>query len=155
MSRDIQVINEFHLVGFRACELAPARLYQQMPGNDEVLLIPLPPGIGKSRAAQALVGYALEHDHDLVIYVAPTRGIIDEIEVVQELPAEAVVTLNPRPGCFAATLLRPGRISNAPAVPLSPRPPCARAAASAMSMAAIVRGPISWTRSGLAPSLWS
>jgi ERCC4-related helicase len=54
-----------------------------MPANDEVLLLALPPGIGKSRAAQTLVGYALEHDHDLVIYVAPTRGIIDEIEVVR------------------------------------------------------------------------
>jgi ERCC4-related helicase len=98
MSHDIQVIDECRLVGFRARELAPARLYQQMPANDEVLLLALPPGIGKSRAAQTLVGYALEHDYDLVIYVAPTRGIIEEIEVVRRLPAASVVTLNPRPG---------------------------------------------------------
>jgi hypothetical protein len=106
MSRGIQVITECQLSGFRACELAPARLYGQIPANGEVLLVPLPPGIGKSRAAQSLVGHALEHHHDLVIYVAPTRGIIDEIEVVRRLPAESVLTLKPRPGwlCGAADM---------------------------------------------------
>ena len=98
MSHDSQVVDERQLVGFRARELAPAPLYQQISANDQVLLLALPPGIGKSRAAQGLVGHALEHDHDLVIYVAPTRGIIDEIEIVRRLPAESVVTLNPRPG---------------------------------------------------------
>jgi hypothetical protein len=97
MSHDIQLFDERQLVGFRARELAPARLYEQLPANDEALLLALPPGIGKSRAAQGLVGHALEHDHDLVIYVAPTRGIIDEIDVVRRFPAESVVTLNPRP----------------------------------------------------------
>ena len=107
MSRGIHVITECQLSGFRACELAPARFYQQMPANGEVLLVALPPGIGKSQAAQSLVGHALEHDHDLVIYVAPTRGIIDEIEVVRRLPAEAVVTLNPRPGWLCGAADRP------------------------------------------------
>jgi hypothetical protein len=97
MSHDIQVIDQCLLVGFRAHELASARLYQQMPVNDAVLLLALPPGIGKSRAAQALVGHALEHDHDLGIYVAPTRGIIDEIDIVRRLTAGSVVILNPRP----------------------------------------------------------
>ena len=98
MTCGIQVINECQLAGFRACELAPTRLYEQIPANGEVLLVPLPPGIGKSRAAQSLVGHALEHHHDLVIYVAPTRGILDEIDIVRRLPPESVVTLNPRPG---------------------------------------------------------
>jgi hypothetical protein len=106
MTRGIQMMNECQLAGFRTCELAPARLYGQIPANGEVVLIPLPPGIGKSRAAQALVGHALEHDHDLVIYVAPTRGIIDEIQLVRRLPAESVVSLKPRPGwlCGAADM---------------------------------------------------
>ena len=82
MSPGARVIDEHQLAGFRACELAPARLYEQIPANDEVLLVPLPPGIGKSCAAQALADHALQHDHDLVIYVAPTRGIIDEIEIL-------------------------------------------------------------------------
>jgi hypothetical protein len=43
MSHDIQVIDERQLVGFRARELAPARLYQQIPANDEVLLLALRP----------------------------------------------------------------------------------------------------------------
>jgi hypothetical protein len=97
MSHGRRVIDECQLAGFRTCELTPARLYEQLPANEEVLLIPLPPGIGKSRAAQALAGHALQHDHDLVIYVAPTRRIIDEIEIVRRLPAESVLTLNPRP----------------------------------------------------------
>src|SRR5262249_47709464 len=91
------MIDECQLAGFRACELAPARLYEQMPANGEVLLVPLPPGIGKSRAAQELAVYALQHEHDLVIYAAPTRGIISEIEIVRQLPAESVVILKPRP----------------------------------------------------------
>jgi len=36
MSHDIQLVDERQLVGFRARELAPARLYQQIPANDEV-----------------------------------------------------------------------------------------------------------------------
>jgi hypothetical protein len=98
MSREFRVIDECQLVRFRARELAPARLYEQIPnGDDRVVLVALPPGVGKSRAAQALVCHALEHDHDLVIYVAPTRAIIDEMEVVRHLPPEAVVILEPRP----------------------------------------------------------
>jgi hypothetical protein len=53
--------------------------------------------VGKSQAAQVLVHHALNHDHDLVIYVAPTRAIINEIEVVPHLPPESVVILRPRP----------------------------------------------------------
>ena len=55
---------------------------------------------------------------------------------------------------FAVLLMRPGRISNAVAVPLSPRRRCARAASSAISMAAIVRGPINSIRSEPAPIWW-
>lgn len=80
------MIDECQLAGFRACELAPARLYEQMPTDGEVLLIPLPPGVGKSRAAEELAVYALQHEHDLIIYVAPTRAIIAEIEIVRRLP---------------------------------------------------------------------
>jgi DNA polymerase III delta prime subunit len=92
-----RVINERQLAGFRACELAPGRLYEQMPANGEVLLISLPPGVGKSRAAQEVAGYALQHEHDLIIYAAPTRGIIEEMIIVRRLPAESVVILKPRP----------------------------------------------------------
>jgi hypothetical protein len=106
MSRGIQVVDECQLAGFRVCELAPTRLYEQITANSEMVLVALPPGIGKSRAAQSLVCHALERDHDLVIYVAPTRGIIDEIEVLRRWPAESVVTLKPRPGwlCGAADM---------------------------------------------------
>jgi hypothetical protein len=91
MSHDIQVVDERQLVGFRARELAPARLYQQIPTNDAVLLVALPPGNGKSRAAQSLVGHALEHDHDLVIYVAPTlcQGFHSYLVEMAREPSEA------------------------------------------------------------------
>jgi len=97
MSCDRRVIDEHQLAGFRACELAPEHLYKRIPDDDRVALVALPPGVGKSRAAQALVHHALEHDHDLVIYVAPTRAIIAEIAIVRDLPPETVVILEPRP----------------------------------------------------------
>ena len=53
MNPGVRVIDEHQLAGFRTCELAPARLYEQIPTDDEVLLVPLPPGIGKSCAAGA------------------------------------------------------------------------------------------------------
>jgi hypothetical protein len=97
MSREVRLIDERQLAGFRARELAPSQLYQQIPHNDSVALVALPPGVGKSRAAQDLVHHALDHDHDLVIYVAPIRAIIAEMDLVRQLPLGSVVTLEPRP----------------------------------------------------------
>jgi hypothetical protein len=97
MSRKIRVIDERQLVRFRAYELAPERLYEQIPDDDKVVLVPLSPGVGKSRAAQALVHHALEYDHDLVIYTAPTRALIAEIDTTRELSPGLVVVLEPRP----------------------------------------------------------
>jgi len=91
------VIDERQLAGFRARALAPAALYEHVPQDESVLLINLPPGVGKSVAAQALVGHALERNHDLVIYVAPTRAIIDELTVIQQIPAGVAIVLEPRP----------------------------------------------------------
>jgi hypothetical protein len=93
----VRVIDECQLGGFRAHELAPARLYKQIPRDDRVAVINLPPGIGKSRAARALVKHAQEHDHDLVIYVAPTRNIIGELDLVHHLAPKSVVLLERRP----------------------------------------------------------
>jgi hypothetical protein len=92
------VVDECQLQRFRDCELAPERLYEQIRGDDNVALVALPPGVGKSRAAQRLVRYALEHDHDLVVYIAPTRAIIGELEIILQLPPASVVVLEPRPG---------------------------------------------------------
>jgi hypothetical protein len=91
------VIDECQLAGFRACELAPRSLYAEIPHDRRIVLIPLAPGVGKSCAAQRLAQYALAHNHDLVIYIAPTRAIIAEIEIMQNLPPEAVVVLERRP----------------------------------------------------------
>jgi hypothetical protein len=92
------MIDEYQLQSFRDCELAPERLYEKIPRDDRVALIALPPGVGKSRAAQGLVRHALEQDHDLVIYIAPTRAIIGELEIIRYLPPLSVVVLEPRPG---------------------------------------------------------
>jgi hypothetical protein len=93
----MRVIDEHQLAAFRDRELAPAVLYGEIGGNDAVVLVPLPPGVGKSRAAQALVPYALQQGHDLVVYVSPTRGIIDEMQISDRLSPETVVILTPRP----------------------------------------------------------
>src|SRR5215470_19412907 len=93
-----RMIDERQLDSFRANELAPARLYEQIPDDDRVVLVGLPPGIGKSWAAQALVEHALGHDHDLVVYIAPTRAIIRELGVMRHLAPGSVVLLEPRPG---------------------------------------------------------
>jgi hypothetical protein len=98
VSRAIRVIDECQLQSFRDRELAPARLYEQIPDDDSVALVDLPPGVGKSRAAQGLVRYALAQDHDLVVYVAPTRAIIAELDVTRHLPPGSIVVLEPRPG---------------------------------------------------------
>jgi hypothetical protein len=96
----LRVIDEHQLADFRARELAPAALYGEIRGDDPVVLVPLPPGVGKSRAAQALIPYALEHGHDLVVYVAPTRGIIAEMQIADRLSPAAVVILKPRPAAL-------------------------------------------------------
>jgi hypothetical protein len=93
----LRVVDECQLDGFRARELAPASLYREIPEDHSVVLVPPPPGVGKSRAAQRLTQHALEHNHDLVVYVAPTRAIIAEIHIILDLPPEAVVILEPRP----------------------------------------------------------
>lgn len=72
------IINEMSLPDFRTRAMAPAELYDLIPDDEEALLINLPPGIGKSYAAQGLVRHALNHGHDMVFYVAPTRALIDD-----------------------------------------------------------------------------
>jgi len=92
-----RIIDERQLASFRTCELAPAQLYEQIPDDDRVVLVGSPPGVGKSWAAQALAEYALQRDHDLVIYTAPTRAIIGELDIVHRLAPSSVVVLEPRP----------------------------------------------------------
>jgi hypothetical protein len=99
----IRVIDEHQLAAFRDRELAPVALYREIGGDDQIVLLPLPPGIGKSRAAQALVPHALQHGHDLVIYVSPTREIIDEMQISDQLSPKAVVILTPRPRVLCGT----------------------------------------------------
>jgi hypothetical protein len=93
----MRVIDEHQLAAFRDLELAPAALYREIGGDEQVVLVSLPPGVGKSRAAQALVPHALQHGHDLIIYVSPTRGIINEMQISNRLSAKTIVILTPRP----------------------------------------------------------
>jgi hypothetical protein len=107
MRRDINIIDERQLDEFRATELAPSSLYRCLSRDDRVLLVNLPPGIGKSHRAQRLLHYALAADHDLVIYVAPTRAIIEELRGIDLLPAESVVIPEPRPKNLCGSLDAP------------------------------------------------
>src|SRR5882724_6066606 len=107
MSREAQIIDERELAEFRNRELAAPALYRQIPRDDRVLLINLPPGVGKSHRAQGLIRHALEADYGLVIFVAPTRAIIGELEIVRSLSADKVVVLKPRPRRLCGNLNAP------------------------------------------------
>jgi hypothetical protein len=107
MSREAQIIDERKLAEFRNRELAAPSLYRQIPRDDRVLLINLPPGVGKSHRAQGLIRHALEADYGLVIFVAPTRAIIGELEIVRSLSADKVVVLKAGPRRLCGTLNAP------------------------------------------------
>ncbi len=79
MEAPVRVVDETTLDAFRTQHLSPSALYSRLRPNGEVLLINEPPGIGKTFAARGILSHALAHDHDLVIYIAPTRALIDEL----------------------------------------------------------------------------
>lgn len=104
MSNAPIVIHEDTLMDFRRQALSPASLSDKIPKDSGALLLNLPPGVGKSRAASDLVNYALSiGTHDLVIYVSPTRAILDELG--ERLNRELnVKVLAPRPRTLCGTL---------------------------------------------------
>jgi hypothetical protein len=104
MGGGCEIIDERRLAGFRAGRLAPAALYEELRADDRVILVNLPPGVGKSHRAQGLARHALDHDHQLVVYVAPTRAIINELSVVQRLLPKEVIVLEPRPAALCGDL---------------------------------------------------
>lgn len=95
----LDVIDERRLPEFRAARLAPGTVLDQLPGPDGVLLFNDPPGVGKTTLGKALIPSALAADHNLVIFVAPTRALIAELPPALELGCkpEEVVVLERRP----------------------------------------------------------
>lgn len=93
------MVTEDALPSFRAEHLDPAVLHVQLGRTDETLLVSVPPGIGKTHAAHGLVSHALEHGHDLVVYVAPTRALIAELLDAPMPPGGRgrTLVLDPRP----------------------------------------------------------
>lgn len=82
MGAQPQVVDETTLDVFRGTYLSPDALYEQVlapgPGNP-VLLLSGPPGLGKTFSAHGLIARALQGDHDLVVFIAPTRALIAEL----------------------------------------------------------------------------
>lgn len=93
------VVDETTLPAFRGAHLSPRAVYAALPATDEVLLVSAPPGVGKTYAAHGIIEHALARDHDLVIYIAPTRALIAELLAREALGARVATTvvLEPRP----------------------------------------------------------
>ena len=109
----MRVIDECQLAGFRACELAPDNLYHEIPDDGRVVLMPLPPGVGKSLAGRRLARHALERNHDLVVYVAPTRAIIAETTFYTTCQRTQSSSLSHGRISFVAALTQLGKTLNA------------------------------------------
>lgn len=104
MSHIPTLIDENMLMEFRRQALSPAVLIGKIPKDRGALLLNLPPGVGKSRAASDLANYALSSGtHDLVIYVSPTRAILDEL-CLRLNPELNIKVLNPRPHSLCGPL---------------------------------------------------
>jgi hypothetical protein len=73
------VVDETALPAFRDTRLSARALYARLPTDGGVLQVSPPPGVGKTFAAHGLVGHALAREHDLVVYIAPTRALIAEL----------------------------------------------------------------------------
>ena len=95
----VDVITEEHLDEFRTTYLHPAALHEKLLREDAALLVSVPPGAGKTHAAHGLVPYALDHGHDLVVFVTPTRALVREFQDSSSIDpiADRMVVLEPRP----------------------------------------------------------
>lgn len=92
-------ITEHELGAFRGTKLSPQSAISKIPAIDSILLFNEPPGIGKTTLGHGLVDAALKDGFDLVIFVAPTRAIIQELENshIIKLGSEHIVIFKPRP----------------------------------------------------------
>lgn len=94
-----KLITEKELGAYRCTQLAPDHVLARLPGKDAVLLFNEPPGLGKTTLGHGLIGAALQSDFDLVVFVAPTRAILDELANHPDLGVakDNIVVLKPRP----------------------------------------------------------
>lgn len=92
-------ITEHELGAFRGTQLSPQSAISKIPAIDSILLFDEPPGIGKTTLGQGLIDAALNDKYDLVIFVAPTRAIIQELENSHliKLGSQHIVIFKPRP----------------------------------------------------------
>jgi hypothetical protein len=97
------IIDEMALPEFRKRHLDPSTVYKKIPADGAILSVGAPPGVGKTMLAQKMVPYALAHEHDLVIYVAPTRALIEELLASDATLGLNCVVFHPRPRARCGT----------------------------------------------------
>lgn len=98
-----RTVDEDTLAEYRDVHLNPLALGSAVAATEGACVLSVPPGVGKSHAAHGLVSIAEFINYDFIIYIAPTRDLIDEfiaskafIEFSEE-PEEDVLILEPRP----------------------------------------------------------
>ena len=96
---ELRVVTEKELPGFRSVQFSPESVLERLPDREGVLLFDEPPGIGKTTLGRLLITTALDRGFDLVIFVAPTRALIGELEEDKslDLSETEMVTLRRRP----------------------------------------------------------
>ena len=92
--------------GFSRPRAGARRALQQIPADDEVCSCRCRLVSARAGRHRRSCAHALAHGHDLVVYVAPTRGIIDEMHIAGRTAAGDGRHLRPRPGGFAARRCR-------------------------------------------------
>lgn len=103
---EAQVITEGNLPAFRSEQFAPEHVLGRLPGAESVLLFNEPPGIGKTTLGRMLISAALDNDHDLVIFIAPTRAILTELICQPDTTVQndQIVVLERRPSTECGAL---------------------------------------------------
>ena len=99
MDRPTYIVTEWELDAFRRIELSPTALLRLIENNVHVLAR-LSVGVGKSQAVDRLLLHGpLFERFDLVLYVAPTRSILEERAIIrgEAKPPVPWEVLRPRP----------------------------------------------------------
>lgn len=105
-----KVVDETNLADYRNGHLNPLMLATAISESNRAFVLSVPPGVGKSHAAHGLTTISKMLGHDLIVYVAPTRALIDEFlasEYFQRFSSEPdkdVLIMEPRPRALCGAL---------------------------------------------------
>lgn len=96
-------VDETTLAAYRGGHLNSLMLGGAIAEVDGAAVLSVPPGVGKSHAAHGLTTTSELLGHDLIVYIAPTRALIDEFiasehfKIFSADPKQDVLIFEPRP----------------------------------------------------------